>query len=196
MITTENAPPPPGLARLGQTGTLIAVVGFVLLAIGLLTTHNDPAALKNLMQSYLYGWVLAMLPSLGCYGFMLLHFMSRGSWGKPVIRLFEAGAKTLPVMLVLFLPVIIFSNVIYPWANPGLVKMDATLQHRAAYLNPTMFAIRTFGYFGVWGLFTYILTNLSKRQDETGDVSLAVYRQKHRVFCAPLAIHRRPQLAI
>ena len=127
---TDNTAPPPSLGRLGQTGTVVAVIGLVLLGIGLLTAHGDPTAVKNVMQSYLYGWVLAMLLCLGCYGFMLLHYMSRGSWGKPVIRLFEAGAKALPLMFVLFLPMIVFCHEIYPWAIPELVKTDATLQHQ------------------------------------------------------------------
>jgi len=167
---------------MGQFGAAIGVVGLLLLVVGVLTAHSDPAILKNVMQSYLYGWVLAMLLCLGCYGWMLIHYMSKGSWGKPVLRLFEAGAKSLPIMFILFLPMIFFCHAIYPWANPDLVKVDATLQHRAAYLNPTMFGLRTLAYFGIWTMFTVILTGLSKRQDETGDVRLADYRQKMSAF--------------
>lgn len=189
MMTTENAAPP-GFARLGMAGVVLAVIGLVILGVGIAGAAGHPEIMKNVAQSYLYGWVLAMLLSLGCYGFMLLHYMSRGSWGKPVIRLFEAGAKTLPLMFVLFVPFLIWPGTLYPWANPDLVhgnpalgiKPDAVLQHRAAYLNPVMFAFRTIVYFGVWMMFTSILTRLSKRQDETGDLRLADFRQKMSSF--------------
>jgi hypothetical protein len=189
MNTTENTIPS-GFARMGRAGTVLAIIGIVGLGIGFVMMQSDPVKLKYLFQSYLYGWVLAMLLSLGCYGFMLLHYMSRGSWGKVVIRLFEAGAKCLPLMLLLFVPLLIWAKVLYPWANPDLVygnaalgiKADATLLHRAAYMNVTMFAIRTIAYFGIWIGFTAILTRQSIRQDETGDERLAVFRQKMSAF--------------
>ncbi len=181
MMTLENTVPS-GYTRLGMTGTVFAVLGLFGLGAGVMFAHGDPALLKNVAQSYLYGWVVAMLPCLGCYGFMLIHYMSRGSWGKPVIRMFEAGAKALPFMLLLIVPILVLPGVIYPWANANLVKTDATLQHRAAYMNPTMFAIRTVAYFGIWTLFTTILTNLSLRQDKTGDERLADFRQKMSAF--------------
>ncbi len=106
MMTTQNTASP-GLGKLGQAGTAIAIIGAIGLSIGFFTIQGDQVRLKALLLSYLYGWVLAMLLSLGCYGFMLLHYMSRGSWGKATIRLFEAGAKTLPLLFILFIPVMI-----------------------------------------------------------------------------------------
>jgi len=189
MMTPENTAPT-GYARLGMSGAAFAILGIFGLAAGAVSAHNDPGLLKNVFQSYLYGWVVAMLLCLGCYGFMLVHYMSRGSWGKPVIRLFEAGAKTLPLMLLLFVPLLVWPGALYPWANPDLVhgnaalgiKADATLLHRAPYMNPAMFAFRTLAYFGIWALFTTILTNLSLRQDKTGDEGLADFRQKMSTF--------------
>src|SRR5882672_7661880 len=106
MMTTETTAPP-GFTRIGMAGAVLAVIGLVILAIGVVTAQGHPEAIKVVLQSYLYGWVLAMLLSLGCYGLMLLHYMARGSWGVPVIRLFEAGAKCLPILFVLFLPILI-----------------------------------------------------------------------------------------
>ena len=52
---------------------------------------------------------------------MLLHYMSRATWGKPIIRLLEAGAKTLPLMFILFIPILVGCKALYPWANPDLM---------------------------------------------------------------------------
>jgi hypothetical protein len=189
MNTTENVVPS-GFERLGRVGAVLGVIGLLGIIVGIATAQGDPGRLKNVLQSYLYGWVLAMLLSLGCYGFMLLHYMSRGSWGKPVIRMFEAGAKALPIMFVLFLPILIWHKAIYPWADPNLVfgnaalgiHPDEVLRHRAGYMNITMFAFRTIVYFGIWFITTSVLTRLSVRQDHTGDVSLANYRQKMSAY--------------
>jgi hypothetical protein len=189
MNTTENTASP-GFGRMGQTGTGLAVIGLIGLCIGLFIMQGDPDRLKHVLQSYLYGWVLAMLLALGCYGFMLLHYMSRGSWGKPTIRLFEAGAKCLPIMGLLFIPILIWVKVLYPWADtvrvfgdPAMgIPADELLKHKASYLNQTMFIIRTIVYFGIWFGFTSILTRYSAKQDETGDIRYAVFRQKASAY--------------
>jgi hypothetical protein len=181
---------PAGLARLGRVGALLAVIGLIGIVIGALMVQGDPVRLKYLLQSYLFGWVLAMMLALGCFGWMLVHYMSRGVWGMPTVRLFEAGAKTLPLMLLLFVPILIWHKGLYPWANPDLVygnpalgiKPDETLMHRAGYMNITMFTFRTFVYFGIWSFFTFIQTRLSIRLDETGDERIAVFRQRMSAF--------------
>jgi len=185
MTATATAAPV-GITRLGQVGAAIGVLGLAGLAFGIAGAHGDREIIKNVLQSYLYGWVMAMLVALGCFGLMLLQYMTRGSWARPVIRLFEAGAKTLPLMFVLYLPMLIWSRYIYPWANPALVygdaahgiKADATLLHRAGYMNVTTVLIRTVIYFVIWSMFTFILAQNAKRQDETGDLKLAMFRQK------------------
>jgi len=185
MNTTSNTASS-GYEKLGQTGTVLAIIGAIGLGIGFFIMQGDPVRLKAVMLSYLFGWVLAMLLSLGCYGFMLVHYMSRGSWGKSTIRLLEAGARALPLMFILFVPVLIWVKVLYPWADPNRVfgnpsmgiAPDEVLRHKAGYMNHPMFVIRTIAYFAVWIGFTAILTHYSRRQDETGDIRLAAFRQK------------------
>ncbi len=185
MMTTANTAPP-GFARLGIVGTILAVLGLIILGITFAGAQGHPDLIKNLLQSYLYGWVLAMLLSLGCYGFMLLHYLSRGSWGIPVLRLFEAGAKCLPLLFLLFIPVLLGCKFLYPWTNHDLVygnaalgmKPDEILLHRANYMSPLWFGARTAGYFAIWSFFTFLLTRQSVRQDETGDGRLEIFRQK------------------
>jgi hypothetical protein len=185
MITGDNTAPA-GFARLGQVGTVLGAIGLIGLGIGLAVAHGDPDRIKNIMQAYLFGWVLAMLLCLGCYGFMLLHYMTRGSWGRPVIRMFEAGAKTMPLMFLLYVPLLIWAKYLYPWANLDLVNgnaalgihADVTLQHRAGYENVTMVAFRTLVYFLIWYVTAIVLIRMSIRHDATGNERDAVRRQK------------------
>jgi hypothetical protein len=167
MNTNETLPV--GFQRLGNSGLALGLLGAA--ATALVSVGHA----REFMQSYLFAWIFWMCFALGCYGFMLLHNITRGSWAYPVIRLFEAGAKTLPLMFMLFLPILLTltTNHLYPWADPNLVRGDKVLQGRSGYMNPTWFAFRTIIYFGIWYfLFTLPLTRWSRLQEETGDRSL------------------------
>src|SRR5690349_1544626 len=123
---------PPGLANLQRIGAGLGVIGILLL---LAAWAGKLVVFKTLMQSYLWAWIIGMLFALGCYGCMLLHHICRGDWGKPVLRMFEAGAKMLPVMFVLFLPIYLGRHELYPWADAAKVAQDESLRHRAPYMN-------------------------------------------------------------
>lgn len=136
----------------------------------------------QVLHAYVLAYVFWVCLSLGCYGFLLLHNMVRGKWGLPLLRIFEAGARTLPLMALLFLPFLIFMKDIYSWSRPDVVAADRVLQHKAAYLNPAFFTVRFVVYFAVWMLFTWLLSTWSRRQDRTGDARL---EQKRMNLAAP-----------
>jgi hypothetical protein len=93
----------------------------------------------------------------------------RGEWGFVVQRLLEAAARTLPLMALLFIPLLFGLRQIYPWADPAVVAGDELLEHKAPYLNVPFFIIRTVLYFAVWILFAFRTTSLSRRLDATRD---------------------------
>src|SRR5271165_4708206 len=84
---------------LARFGLIAGVIGVIVLLLSL----GDQ---KVFFQAYLYGWMFWISMTIGCFGFMLLHNFVRGSWGFPVIRLFEAGAKMMPIMGIAFLPIL------------------------------------------------------------------------------------------
>jgi hypothetical protein len=86
-------------------------------------------------------------------------------------RIFEAGAKTLPALVVLFLPILFGMKELFPWARADAAS-DPLLQIKAWYLNSGFFTFRAFLYFAIWGGFGWFLLRLSKQQDETGDPRL------------------------
>jgi hypothetical protein len=178
--TTTGTTIPPQLANLNRVGMVLGAVGILGCLAAFFGTVGQQTFMgitrRHFMESYLWAWVFVMIFALGCYGFMLMHHIVRGSWGKPVLRLFEAGAKMLPVMFILFLPIFLQRHELYPWAVDAKVRADETLQHRAAYMNETWFFFRTFAYFFIWSVITFLLCKWSKEQDETGDVALAQWR--------------------
>jgi hypothetical protein len=58
--------------------------------------------------------------------------------------------KTLPLMALLFVPLVFGLHYLYEWARPEDVSHDPLLQHKAGYLNPAFFIIRAVIYFALW----------------------------------------------
>jgi hypothetical protein len=102
----------------------------------------------------------------------MLHHMSRGAWGLMVRRPFEAGARTILYIALLFVPIALGLQHIYEWSDPAVVAADPLLQHKQPYLNVPFFLARTLLYFVSFAGLAYALSALSRRQDETGDPAL------------------------
>ena len=69
----------------GAVGIVAAIAGAVL----------NPA---QFFQSYLVAFVFWTSVALGCLGLLMLQHLSGGQWGLVTRRVFEAGARNLPMM--------------------------------------------------------------------------------------------------
>ena len=127
---------------------------------------------QRALFSYLTGYVFWTGIALGCLALTMLHQLSGGQWGVVIRRPLEAAVRTLPLMLLLFVPIALGASQIYEWARPELVEHDAVLQHKHAYLNVPFFIARAAIYFAIWiGLGT-LLIRWSDAQDRSGDPAL------------------------
>ena len=157
---------PAAVDRLQRLGLVAGGAGAVACLVGLFLS---PA---YFFRAWLVGWVLWMGVTLGSLAIFMLHHLTRGAWGLVVRRVLEAASRTLPLLLVLFLPIAFGMDKLYLWARPEVVKGDAILQHKQAYLNLPFFFTRLIFYFLIWGGFAWILNRLSLRQDREGDAGL------------------------
>jgi hypothetical protein len=80
-------------------------------------------------------------------------------------RLLEAGAGTLPLVLVLFVPLTLGLDQLYPWANAEQAAGDPLIQAKAAYLNVPFFLVRAAIFFTVWLLLAHLLNRFSAESD-------------------------------
>jgi hypothetical protein len=123
---------------------------------------------EQFFQSWLVAWMYWLGVSLGSMGLVLLNHLTGGRWGTILRRSFEAASRTVPLMAVLFVPVLLGMGSLYEWTHADIVAHDPILQHKAAYLNTTFFIIRAFVYFAAWIGISTALTRLSARQDLGG----------------------------
>jgi len=152
----------------GIAGVLLAVVAFLL-------------DREQFLRSYLFAYLYWMGMALGCLAILLMHHVVGGKWGMLIRRLCEAGARTLPFMGLLLLPVLFGMGTLYVWARPEAIH-DANIQSKAAYLNVPFFIARAVVYFSIWFLYAYLLSKWSAAQDRNGDERLI---RKMRSLSAP-----------
>ncbi len=146
-----------------QKRSLLAGTAGVLLSItGLLLNHDQ------FLRSYLFAYAYWTGMAIGCLGILALHHTVGGKWGMVIRRLCEAGARTLPAMAVLIVPILLAMPTLYVWDRPGALQ-SANVHTKTAYLNVPFFIGRTVLYFAVWSYYAWRLSAWSRQQDETRD---------------------------
>jgi protein-S-isoprenylcysteine O-methyltransferase Ste14 len=98
------------------------------------------------LVAYLFWFGIAM----GCLCLSLIHNLVGGYWGLMLRRLLEAGALMMVPLAVLFVPILIGLNQIYPWAVPEVVNTHELVKHKEAYLNGPAFILRAGIGFVIW----------------------------------------------
>ena len=117
-----------------------------------------PATTRQFYKSYLLAYVFVLGIPIGSLALLMIHHLSGGRWSLALRRTFEASARTIPLMAVLFLPVILGIHDLYEWSHADVVASDPILLHKAPYLNQTGFILRAVGYFGIWSFLALMLS--------------------------------------
>jgi len=152
--------PPADIEARRSRSLMIGVAALVLCAVGFFFNRDQ------FFRAWLIGYFLWLGVALGSMGWMMIHHLSGGGWGMVVRRVWEASSRTLPLLTILFIPVVLGMNHLYPWTHTELMQTDAVLRHKALYLNPTFFIARSAFYFIGWNLLAWRMTSLSRAQDE------------------------------
>jgi hypothetical protein len=123
-------------------------------------------------RSYLVAYLYFTGIALGSLGLVSLNHVTGGLWGVVIRRLCEAAMRTLPLLLLLFVPIFFGLTSLYEWAQPEHVAHDPLLQYKSVYLNVPFFIVRVVLYFATWLIIARYLIRWSRQQDDTGDPDL------------------------
>lgn len=165
-----------GVARLGRIGLVVGLLGVAASVAGYFM------APETFFSSYLVGFIWMACVPVGSLALLMLDHIAGGAWGIMVRRILEASSRTIPLVALLFLPILLGLQELYPWANPDIVANDELIAHKVRYLNPTGFALRASVYFVLWTVLALVLNRMSARQDAQGDNGLA---NRMGTFSAP-----------
>jgi hypothetical protein len=170
-----------GLAKAAGVGGLFTAIALVGLFV-----DRKPALFSYLVAfTYWAGVALASLILL-----MIFHAF-RAKWMVVVRRPLETMAATVPLFLLLAVPILINLSDIYTWVNPENAGIFSDhelhlLHNKAAYLNRGFFVARTVGYFLVAGFVAWRLFAWSTQQDSSGDPALTQRQRNLGTGALPL----------
>lgn len=119
-------------------------------------------------RGWVFGYMFTLSFPLGMVGLLMLHHLTGGAWGFVIQRILEAGARTVWVMPLLFVPLAVGAPELYHWLHPEAAH-DHLLQHKSPYLNQPFWLGRAALYFAAWIGLAWSLTHPSKRLEETAD---------------------------
>src|SRR5262249_19672016 len=119
----------------------------------------------------LAGFVLWTGASLGCMALLMVQHLSAGKWGLIIRRILEAGAAQFPLMAILFIPIALGMNHLFPWIRGSVRWMQQNsdahtiMDSKYALLNTKFFLIRWVLYFLIWWAFSATLRRWSIERD-------------------------------
>jgi hypothetical protein len=129
---TPPSPTPPAdfWAAPTRVAAIAAVAGLALYGVAgvqymgtVHDPHHEPSAVRQFLLSWLAGWTFWFSLPLGGLSLLMIHYLAKTSWGLLLRRPFEAAARTLPLMALLFVPVaagafLTHDNSPYWWSEP------------------------------------------------------------------------------
>src|ERR1051326_2360326 len=139
----------------------VGAIGLAGCMIGWITTPRD------FFVAYLFSEVFFVGLSLGCLGVLMLHHLTGGYWGYGVRRFLEAAVGNLPLLAVLFIPILFGLSELYPWQHPDIVAAHDLLAKKIPSLTAPFFVVRSVIEFAVWILISQLLLKWSAQQDAT-----------------------------
>ena len=181
QLRPEQATIPPGHSwnRIPLIGGVVALLGAVACAI------LGPGNPKQFFFSWLVAFLFFQSLALGALFFVLIQYAAQGGWGVVLRRVGETIFSTIPVMAILFLPVVFGMHDLYEWSHADAVEHDALLRWKEPYLNPSFFLIRAALFFVIWSFIAIVYSRGSRGQDATGDPAVSARLRK---FAGPAII--------
>ncbi len=143
-------------------------IGGIALIAWFVGLYFDP---EQALRGWLLGFVFWGGIGLGCIGVLMLQYLTGGAWGVVLRRVLEAGSRTLPLLILMFIPLAAGVTRLYEWTH--LPPDDYTVIHRGAYMTPLWWIMRSAGYFLLFGVMVYLLNKWSGEQDRAADYEVS-----------------------
>ena len=148
-------------------------IAIALLVIGLVPGITgyiiDP---QRASYSYLTSFMFLVSLGVGSLFLVSLEYLAGAAWSTPFRRVSEFLSGIIPYLVILSIPLLFTLHDLFHWTHAEAVQSDEVLKSKEAYLNVPFFLVRNLIIFALWILFYYLITNRSRKQDESGDQSL------------------------
>src|SRR5690625_48371 len=112
--TGSEAGQPPLL----RARNIFGAIGIVGIVVALIMSFSGAT---SFFEAWLYAFLTWFSAALGCFVLLTVVHMAGGAWGSMIMRPLEAGAGTLPLLAVLFIPLLFGLGDLYPWTSAEYV---------------------------------------------------------------------------
>ncbi len=159
-------------------GSILAILGLGT-GVGLYVTGM--ADTSQFFHAYLVAVLYFIIISLAALFFVQLQHLTRAGWSVGVRRLAELLAASLPVMMLLMIPVLVLiwqhNNALHVWADPHFMAHEEALAKKAGYFTSTFVIARFVVYAALWTFFSRFFLRRSREQDSAGDLGISYQMQ-------------------
>src|SRR2546427_2035409 len=159
--------PPPVVKTIARRSLMVGVVFGVVALIGAFMRPEE------FYRAYLLGFMCWLGVALGSMAILMIRHLTGGGWGLVIRRTLGAAMRTLPLLTLLFIPILLGMHRLYIWAQPLDHIADKHLREHLqditkTYLTPNGFIYRAVFYFAIWNLLSFLLSKWSKETDRPG----------------------------
>jgi hypothetical protein len=156
----------PPVARTIQARSLVVGVIFAVVAIGGAFLRPD-----EFFRGYLLAYMAWLGVTMGSMVILMIRHLTGGGWGTVIRRILGAAMRCVPLMTILFVPILFGLPRLYVWARPLDSIADKHLREHLqditkSYLSVNGFIVRAAIYFAIWNLLSFFLTKWSREQDQ------------------------------
>jgi len=180
---------------------MVAGIAFLLSLLCFAWTHEGR---NHLLRAYLMGYMTVFNLAGGSLVVLMLQYVTGGKWGMILRRPLEAMTRTLPLVALLFIPIVLFWKHLYQWAafpnanavadalSQHLVTLEQamTLNDKHAMLNPAAVILQSAIVFGILITLMILLNRWSLQRDADPEAgtqrSYDRWRIKFENLCGPM----------
>ncbi len=171
-----------GRAFMTRAG-IVAAAGLGLTLVGGLL---DP---RRALYAYLVAFVYWIGIAIGALVLLGAFHASSARWPVVLRRFVETVPATLPLFVVLFVPIALGMKHLFVWVGPpaGLdAELARAIAQKRPYLNVGFFLARAGFYFVCWIVVAHLLRAWSLRQDVAGGATLTRWQRRLGAGSLPL----------
>src|SRR5882757_4601994 len=104
-LTPEQLAPPWIVDHMRKRWIGIAGLSSIVAATLLILNAGTFEGRQQFFRAYLVGYLFCFGLMLGSTALLMLQHVTGGKWGLVIRRMLEAGSRTLPIVVIMFLPV-------------------------------------------------------------------------------------------
>src|SRR5256884_1001657 len=141
-MAAQEYPAPESVSRL-QTRAF--GVGAIALLLAIYGAIHSP---ETFFPSYLMSFLLVLGLALGSLGLVMLQHLTSGHWGIIIRRPLESATRTLPLLVIAFLPIAIsgMKHLYRAWLAPEELHKEPLSKFQQGYLTHNGYLVRALIY--------------------------------------------------